>query len=174
MAAAPARDAVNSQICRLRATLPFVSQSALGALLKAAQREQLPNASRDRVRKARDESVFEETTHGPIHRAMSVATSDGPVDLEVQSPQAMLTYFVASCPSFAARVEDAFRRRAPTPAAPWTIVLYTDEILPGNALAQTAHRKCWGWHWSILELGPAVLCNEDARRARKTRRCAEL
>ena len=73
---------------------------------------------------------------------MRVPSGDGHLDLEIQSPQAMLTYFVSACPSVAARVEDAFRRRAPTPAAPWTIVLYTDEILPGNALAQTAHRKC--------------------------------
>ena len=86
----------------------------------------------------------------------------------------MLTYFVSACPSFAARVEGAFRRRAPTPAAPLTIALYADEIAPGNALAQTTPGKCWGRYWSILEHGPATLCNEDAHRARKTRRSAEL
>ena len=151
-----------------------MSQSAMGANLHAAQTEELPQADRNRVRKARDESVFEEGPYGAVHQGMRVPSGDGHLDLEVQSPQAMLSHFISTCPSFAARVEDAFRRRAPTPAAPWTIVLYADKILPGNAHAQTARRKCWGWCWSILELGPAVLCNEDARGARKTRRCAEL
>eukprot|EP00959_Pyramimonas_sp_CCMP1952_P316946 6634089-Pyramimonas_sp.AAC.1 len=40
--------------------------------------------------------------------------------------------------------------------------------MPGNALAQTLHMKCWGWYWSILELGPTTLSNEDATRATQT------
>ena len=164
------RQAENAELCRLRASLPFCSQSALGALLQVAEREELPTGNRKRLREARDEACTYRTAYGPIHTEIQVPSGDpdGHFDLEVQSPQAMLDYMVSSCSSFAARVEDAYNKRAPTQQDPWTIVLYSDEIMPGNALAQTLHRKCWGWYWSILELGPATLSNEDATRATQT------
>ena len=142
----------------------------MGALLEVAEREELPSGNRNRLREARDESCAWIGPYGPIHKDIQVPSSDpaGHFDLEVQSPQAMLDYMVSSCSSFAARVEDAFNKRAPTPQEPWTIVLYSDEIMPGNSLAQTLHRKCRGWYWSILELGPATLSNEDATRATQT------
>ena len=161
------RQAEDAELCRLRASLPFCSQAALGALLQVAGREELPTGNRNRARQARDSACAYRTTYGPLHKEIQVPSNDpdGHYDLEVQSPQAMLDYMVSSCPSFAERVEDAWRKRQPTPSAPWTIVLYSDEIQPGNTLAQTLHRKCWGWYWSILELGPATLSNEDATRA---------
>ena len=173
-AAAIARQSASAHICKLRATLPFCSQSALGALLEHASKEELPSGNRNRVREARDDSVFLQTEYGKIHQIIHVPTNNGHMDLEVQSPQAMLSYMCSANKSFVNRVEDAFVKRQPSVADPWTIIIYTDEILPGNALAHTTNRKCWGWYWSILELGPATLCNEDAHRARQSLSCSSV
>ena len=45
-------------------------------------------------------------------------------------------------------------------AAPWRLLLYCDEIVPGNQLAYKSERKFWAWYWSILEFGSAALADE--------------
>ena len=153
----------DSRVNALRYSLPFASQSALGSILTLSAREELPVANRNAIRKARDAAVFEQTEYGPFHKTMAVPAHDGdPVDIEIQNPQAMLSYMCRSNPSFARRIESAFRRKPPTRLQPWSIILYGDEILPGNALAPVTNRKCWGFYWSVLELGPCTLTNEDS------------
>ena len=44
---------------------------------------------------------------------------------------------------------------------PWSLILYADEILPGNQLAYKNKRKMWGIYWTILNLGSAALSDEE-------------
>ena len=53
------------------------------------------------------------------------------------------------------------RARRPALLEPWRLVLYADEILPGNQLVYTSGRKLWGFYWSVLEWGSAALADED-------------
>ena len=46
-----------------------------------------------------------------------------------------------------------------TPSKPWHIVMYSDEVTPGNQLAHRNSRKSQCIYWSFLELGP-YLSNE--------------
>ena len=159
---ATAHEQLQLRINKMRYSLPFVSQSALGAVMGLSAREDLPVGDRKAVRESRDAAVRQRTEYGVIHKTITVEVEGGTtIDLEIQNPQAMLAHMIKSCPSFCRRVEAAYARRPPSRQEPWTIIMYTDEVLPGNALAHTTNRKCWGVYWSLLELGPCTLSNED-------------
>ena len=161
---ATAHQQLQERINRMRYNLPFASQAALGAIMSLSAREELPVANRNAIRHSRDQAVAAVTEYGPIHKVVTVQSTDGEgIDLEVQNPQAMFAHMIKHNPSFARRVEAAYARKPPSLQAPWTIIAYGDEILPGNALAHKTNRKCWGIYWSLLELGPATLSNEDSR-----------
>ena len=161
---ATAHQQLQESINRTRYSLPFASQAALGAIMGLSAREELPVGNRNAIRNSRDQAVFAATEYGPLHKVIKVQSTDGEdIGLEVQNPQAMLAHMVKHNPSFARRVEAAYARKPPSAQSPWTIIVYGDEIVPGNALAHTTNRKCWGFYWSLLELGPATLTNEDSR-----------
>ena len=161
---AVAHEQLQLRVNRVRYSLPFTSQVALGSILTLSAREELPVADRNRVRQSRDAAVRQETEYGMLHKTVEIEVNDGGegIQMEIQNPQAMFAHMVKSNPSFARRVEAAYARRPPTRLEPWTITMYGDEILPGNALAHTTNRKCWGFYWSLLELGPCTLAKEDS------------
>ena len=159
-----AHQQLQERVNRMRYNLPFASQAALGAIMSLSAREELPVANRNAIRHSRDQAVAAVTEYGPIHKVVKVQSTDGEgIDLEVQNPQAMFAHMIKHNPSFARRVEAAYARKPPSAQAPWTIIVYGDEILPGNALAHTTNRKCWGIYWSLMELGPSTLTNEASR-----------
>ena len=50
-----------------------------------------------------------------------------------------------------------------TPVAPLNLVIYSDEIVPGNVLRLDHSRKLFLLFWSIKELAPTILKSTDAR-----------
>ena len=46
-----------------------------------------------------------------------------------------------------------------SPASKWSLVLYCDEVSPGNQLAYKHERKAWAIYWSFAEFG-SHLCQE--------------
>ena len=147
----------------LRSRLPYVSQSALSKILQLAAQEELPgSSSRKDVRRARDDSVKEWTPYGALHQTITLPASiSKSVELEVQNPFAMFWYSCAKSKCFSDLVSRTLASNLPTVDAPWRLVLYADEILPGNQLAYKNARKMWGMYWSILTWGSAVLSDED-------------
>ena len=153
-----------ARVQSLRSRLPFISQSALSTLLKIAKDTPLPDASisRQSIGRARDSGVLHRTPYGTLHRQVSVSMSEGADEtLEVQSPPAMLYHVCNTSIAFSELIESAAATRPPSVVSPWTLVLYTDEILPGNQLSYKGARKMWGFYWTILELGTAALSNEE-------------
>ncbi len=150
----------------LRARLPYISASALSALLRAVAEDldALPPAtSRADIRSARDTSVAEVTLYGPIHQHSELATNAGGVlSVEVQHPLAMLCKMCAASTCFS---ELIMRCSDSTPAEPLEIILYMDEILPGNQLAYKSARKFWACYWSLLNFGSAALADEEISSA---------
>ena len=141
----------------LRSRLPYVSQTALHALLEIAKSEELPSVSSRRVvREARDCLTSQKTSHGLMHKQLHI----GGCDLEYQNPFAMLAHMSAESTHLSSLMRRAFAERPCSSTQPWTLVVYLDEILPGNQLAHKNERKMWGVYWSILEWGPAVLSDE--------------
>ena len=50
----------------------------------------------------------------------------------------------------------------PSPERPWRLVLYADEVVPGDGFKGNNLRKVWVIYFSWLELGLMQLSNEDA------------
>ena len=147
----------------LRARLPFVSQSALSAILEIAASEPLPEqASRRTLRRARDSITYIQTPYGKLHQHISVQSNQGcSVDLEVQHPLAFLYHACTSSAGLSALVGKLAAASAPTPARPWNIIMYCDEILPGSQLAYKSGRKLWCCYWTVLEFGSSAIAHED-------------
>lgn len=145
-----------------RSKLPYLSHTALAAVLKAARSEPLPDVcSRRSVGRARDETVQELTPYGKLHQSITVETADGgQTSFEVQHPLAMFYKACGVSESFGSLVSRTVDACPPSVAAPWSIVLYADEILPGNQLSYKSARKVWGFYWTVLEFGSAVHSDE--------------
>ena len=91
-----------------------------------------------------------------------ISTTGEPIDMMVASPLALLWKSVKDCKSFSTMFMNRLAASPPSPEAPWRLVLYSDEVVPGNPLATDNRRKVWVVYFSFLELGPAVLCHEEA------------
>ena len=63
------------------------------------------------------------------------------MEIELQTPQAMLFELVRSSESFSTLVARTFDRCTPTAAAPWGIVMYNDEVTPGAEMRAHNPRK---------------------------------
>jgi hypothetical protein len=85
----------------------------------------------------------------------------GIVDLEVQNPFAMLYHIANVSPYVAKVISDS--AEPSTAAAPWKLVLYGDEITPGNQLSYKGDRKFWGFYWTVTQFGSAALSDEVHR-----------
>ena len=67
-ASLPSRDQKNAKVNTIRSQLPFMSKSALAALLKFAADDWLPDMSRRGIQRARDEACeYETPLYGKIH-----------------------------------------------------------------------------------------------------------
>jgi len=160
MADAAKRAAKRQRLGELRATLPFISQEALSAI---SQRPDLPACSRKDIRKSRDDETKINTPYGTLHTTIEVPQleSDSPLQVEIQNPFAILWFSVTLSVAFSGLIANALQRCPCTFANPWHVIMYNDEISPGNQLAFKNARKLQGIYWSILELGIAALCNEE-------------
>lgn len=148
----------------LRSRLPHVSQRALSAILQIARNEALPrDYRRQDIRAARDQIINKLTPFGPIHQKCQVPlAAGGELEIELQSPQAMLFEMVRSSETFSSMVERTFDRCQPTAAAPWSIILYNDEVTPGAEMRAHNPRKLETFYWSIYQFGMHVLSDEEA------------
>lgn len=153
-----------ARLQRLRCRLPYISQSALSSILRVARDEELPQeCRRSDIRAARDLGTQVDTPYGKLHQRISLPSSDSAdgIEVEVQHPLAMMYH----CCTVSKPLSDLIMRVAstngPTLMDPWHLILYSDEILPGNQLAYTHERKFWGMYWSILEFGAQILSEEE-------------
>ena len=116
-----------------RRSWPHVSARALGAILRACREEGVPegNLGRDELRFARDLQNNESTPVGPFASCMTVVCNDGnPLLIPVANPHALLWMSVNVAAPWAAFLEDRLKTHPPTPASPWSLILYTDGVTP--------------------------------------------
>ncbi len=136
----------------------LVSARGLEGVLNAVKKNGLPDSfSRSTQYRYRKESCSLETPYGklvvPIELPMQT--------IGIQNPLAMLYHQCASIPSFAALLRASLQAKRPSPQDPWTIILYADEVSPGDPL-RGDRRKSWAVYWSFAEFGLEVLGSEEA------------
>lgn len=74
----------------------------------------------------------------------------------------MLQHAAASCARFGHCFGEVLQEKPPSVGRPYTIVLYSDEVSPGNQLKHTNRRKLQVVYWSLQELGSLRLTNESS------------
>ena len=149
---------ISKQSC-LQSRLPYISGNALSVMLKLSQAEQLPEATSTRsLRRARDKEIDAPTPYGKLHKKISLSGTE----LEVQNPLALIYHLCMHSACFSGLMRELPRS---SPVAPLNLVIYADEVLPGNPLAVTQERKLWCFYWSILEFGAAALSDEEHTQA---------
>jgi len=164
MAAVETRPAKMARLSRLRGTLPQMSQTALAALLAAAKEAPLPDVSRrDDVREAKQLAARTLTPYGPVHAQLPMLCHSGAVKLvEVQSPWPMLHLACQTSEGFSSFISDLCGNvGAPTIQSPWGLIMYSDEVDPGDPLMGKHGRKYQAVYWSILEFGANALSEEE-------------
>ena len=147
------------RLAQLKAELPNISCSALSSALTRIKPEDLvmPGKSRRAIKRAQQRIVDMATPVGSIIESFDLDSAR----IAVQHPAAMLYTLGTHSTPFATVLRDAARRSPPTLLHPWRVVVYMDEVSPGNTLAYRHARKSWAVYWSILELGANVLWSEE-------------
>jgi hypothetical protein len=150
-------DAEHAALVDLRANIPFVSQSALMAILRIAQVKDLPKIGRRAdAREARDKFIGTKTPYGPIHQ---VVPDKFGRRFEVQHPFAMMWLL---CHTSLAMTNLMKSLPPSSSSKPLSLVFYCDEVTPGNQLSYRNMRKVWAFFYSILQFGVAALSCEDS------------
>ena len=145
-----------------RRKLPYVSASALAAILAEAKREMPELVGRKEIRQARDKQVDAKTEYGLVLMTLSLECIVGTyIDMYVLNPFAQL-WVAAQCEGFSLLLEETLRNHPCSADEPWNVILYSDEVVPGNQLSFHNLRKCWVVYFSFLEFGPQILSHEDS------------
>ena len=147
-----------------RRSLPHMTQTALSAFIQYAKEHQvtdLPSSRRSQNR-ARS-ATLGETPYGKlvIQVPLTSVPPHANKTMHVINPFAYLHLAMKQGGGFFRLMS---QRLASTPSAhdaPWRIVMYSDEVVPGNQLSVHQTRKIWVIYWSFLELHPC-LSDEDA------------
>ena len=138
-----------------RRTRPHCSASALGRILTDIKTHGLPELT-DRVsmREGRGRVAHLVTPYGCILKPMSVADKTGVMDdLHIACPPASLTYALEESDGLRSLFKHRLTMKPSSPEEPWTIVLYCDEVTPGNPLASVSRRRFMRFTGLSLNLG---------------------
>jgi len=71
-------------------------------------------------------------------------------------------FFVAQSPALAETFQPRLQDKPCTLASPWSIILYCDEVTPGNVLRPDNRRKIQRFYMTFKELGAEVLSHAEA------------
>jgi hypothetical protein len=149
-----------------RRKLPFASVSACSAWMNEIRKDlSLLDAPlhRKAFQEARDNLVLHsKTAFGPILQTIKMIKTDGEyVDLYVAHPWATLDVCISKSDRFKHHFMKQLRAIPCTLEDPWHLIVYSDEVTPGNVHSPQNNRKFWAVYWSFLELGPAALAHEE-------------
>jgi len=149
-------------VTRLMAGPSHVTMRGLESVLAEVRESGMPAASSRRTQaRARASSANIHTPFGNTLQTCRLQLRERTLDLPVQAPLPML-WAAAQRRPFADLLAEAFQRTPGSWARPWRVIIYSDEVTPGNALKPDNRRKVQCVYWSFAELGSAALCHADA------------
>ena len=148
----------------LRRRNPHVTQAALHSILKDVEKHGLPDlSSRQNMTEARAMLANTETRYGPLIQNIEVEMDDHSIKpILVLNVFAFLSHTFNACAAWRKLLVDTHRRHPSSVESPWSLVLYNDEVTPGNALAPDLVRKCQTIYASFKQFGTAILSRENA------------
>ena len=151
---------------------PHCTASALASIVADIDQHGTPDGNdttltsetyRKAFRQARDQQIKKDLTpYGPILQTIKVFDkNDDEVELTIAHPLALLWKATTDCSSFSIFFLARLKKYPPSPEKPWRLVIYTDEVTPGNPMATFNKRKFQTFYWSFLEFGVLALSREE-------------
>ena len=150
---------------QFRRAVPHVTASALAAVLEEVSKTGIPDIhSRWDLGQASTLELEEHTPYGKVVCSLTLKAKSGgnPIELPAINPHAFLYRAFALGGSFSKMLSERIAASPPSPEAPWRLIVYSDEVVPGNALSHDNRRKVWVVYFSFMELGATMLSSEEA------------
>ena len=147
-----------------RRALPHVSSSALSALLKEVEAHGCPELhGRSHVHEATVAEMNADTPYGSMLVDLDVVGRGGEhMQLVAVNPLAYICRAYEQGGAMTRLMDTTLRDHPPTLEAPWGLILYADEVVPGNAMSFDNRRKCWAVYCSFKQFGALLLQQEDS------------
>ena len=142
----------------------YVSQNGLAQILKDIKAvDKLPEGtSKSAIKRARQKAVRVDTPYGPLIKEWSMQKVDGTeVSIKYLCPAASLWQTLTGCDRFREHFASALEQHACSMTSKWSIVLYSDEVSPGNQLKSSNKRRLQTFYWALKQMGPKALSSED-------------
>ena len=157
----------------LRRKVPHVSQRALDGIIAEIKRTGLPElGSRNHMRKGMELKVSEPTPYGPVSQELQAQNCAGKI--LVAHPLALIWKVVKECEPFAEFMTQCLERHPCSFERPWNLVLYADEVVPGDQIGGKRKRKFQAVYYSFMEFTPIALSHEDMWFTLTTTRSTEV
>ena len=129
---------------RLRRKIPHVSASALSAVLDEVSSHGIPERrTRRDMGIARDEMVQCDTPYGKLFIYVPVVRGGATWNMCVINPIALLWKSFREGGGLTAHMTACLAKKPSNPEEPWGLIVYADEVVPGNALSCDNKRKLW-------------------------------
>jgi len=148
-----------------RRKVPFASQRALEAMFEDIRSNGLPELIRRHdMQEASDLMFSDHSVYGDLLANTTLVGTDGtPVPSAIVNHLSYLHAAVTQGGAYTQLVLDTCARKPASPEAPWSLVMYSDEIDAGDPIAPRGHtRKVWAFYFSFLEFGMINLSKEEA------------
>ena len=158
------RDEKLRKLHHFRQRLPSLSKTALQAVLDAVLDEGVPELHRrEHMVQALKADLHQHNAYGPvILRTPLISKTGESQEVLLANSLSLLHGAVSQGGSYTELLCSTFSRVANSPEQPWNLILYADEAVPGNPLANLLPRKCWVLYASFLEFGQVALSKEEA------------
>lgn len=161
--ASTGRPAKLARLNVMRRLLPHMSASAMSALIQDIDSHGLPELhGRSHFAEARTKELEQHCAYGPLIISVPVQCKDGSAaDLLVVNPLSLLSAAYSNGGSFHEFFNKKHSQCPSSTDKPWHLVLYADEVVPGNPLAHDNTRKMWVFYGSFLQFGSVELSREE-------------
>ena len=140
----------------------YVSQAGLVSILEAVRESGLPRGiSKSAVKRSRQSAMQVETPYGSMLKQWSLVDTKGrEVKVEYLHPLACLWHALHTCAKFRAFFENILATSPCDMNRKWRLVIYSDEVSPGNQLKVTNARKVHAVYWASQEFGRALMAED--------------
>ena len=136
----------------------YVTQSAMVAVLKAVRDHGLPERiSRQTLKRTRQQELPKDTALGDLWRTIELELQDGSsLSLPVVSPLPLLQVCVSRSPQFGQFLAEKLGANDNEKDPQLQVLLYCDEVVPGNVLKGNNQRKLVSFYCSVGQYGASI------------------
>ena len=136
----------------------YISQSALAQVLKELEVNLDSGISRSSIKRGREREVEVPTPYGNVINVVKVSLEPNAgeseptsVELPFVNPLAWLAHIVGNCEEYGTYFGKLLEQRPHDPQSPFDIIVYSDEVTPGNAMRHCNERKLQCVYWSLKQ-----------------------